>query len=42
MQEVDILLGIQHRYIEEQGKKIRKTIYESNKEIDKIQTQLWG
>lgn len=42
MQEVDVLLGIQHKYIEEQGKKIRKTIYESNKEIDRIQTKLWG
>ena len=42
MQQVDILLGIQHKYVEEQGKKIRKTIVEMNEEIEKIQTKLWG
>lgn len=42
MQEVDILLGIQNKYIEDQGKKIRKTIVKMNEEIEKIQTKLWG
>ena len=42
MQEVDILLGIQHKYVEEQSKKIRKSIVEMNEEIEKIQTKLWG
>ena len=42
MQEVDIILGIQHNYIKEQGEKIRKNIVEANKEIEKIQTKLWG
>lgn len=41
MQEVDILLGIQRRYVEEQGKKIRKSITEMNEEIEKIQARLW-
>ena len=42
MQEVDIILGIQHKYLEEQGAKIRKNIIEANKEIEKIQIKLWG
>lgn len=42
MQEVDILLGIQQKYVEEQGKKIRKSIVEMNEEIEKIQIKLWG
>ena len=41
MQEVDILLGIQKKYVEEQSKKIRKSITEMNEEIEKIQARLW-
>lgn len=41
MQQVDILLGIQHRYVEEQGAKIRKTMVEMNEEIEKIKDKLW-
>jgi hypothetical protein len=41
MQQVDILLGIQHKYVEEQGKKIRKTMVEMNEEIEKIKDKLW-
>ena len=42
MQELDILLGIQERYIERQGKKIRDSITEMNEEIEKIQLKIWG
>ena len=41
MQEIDILLGIQKKYVEEQSKKIRKNITEMNEEIEKIQARLW-
>jgi hypothetical protein len=42
MQEIDVLIGIKRKLLEEQSEKLRRSIIEANEEVARIQSKLWS
>ena len=42
VQELEVLIGVKRKLLEEQSAKLRKSIIEANEEVAKIQSKLWS
>lgn len=42
VQELEVLIGVKRKLLEEQSAKLRKSIIEANEEVAKIQAKLWS